>query len=256
MRVDRFDDAELSDDKFLMGRLRLLQPARGYRAATDPVLLAAACPALPGQSVLDLGCGAGAASLCLGARVAGLGLAGLEVQPAYADLARRNAARNGMVLEVQEGDLTLMPKPLRRGFDHVIANPPYYAAGGTPSPVAVRDRAVRVDTPIAAWVAAAASRLDPGGWLTMIFATPCLPEALAALAPKMGSALVLPLAPREGREAPRVILRARKGGRAAFRLLAPFVIHEGAAHDGDRENYTAAANAVLRDGADLSAAFR
>ena len=90
----------------------------------------------------------------------------------------------------------------------------------------------------------------------MIFATPCLPEALAALAPKMGSALVLPLAPREGREAPRVILRARKGGRAAFRLLAPFVIHDGAAHDGDRESYTPAANAILREGADLSAAFR
>jgi tRNA1(Val) A37 N6-methylase TrmN6 len=254
--VDRFDDAGLSDDKFLMGRLRLLQPVKGYRAATDPVLLAAACPALPGQRVLDLGCGAGAASLCLGARVAGLSLAGLELQPAYADLARRNAARNGQALEVHEGDVTDMPRALRRSFDQVIANPPYYNTGGSPSPVAVRDRAVRVDTPIAAWVAAATARLEPGGWLTMIFATPCLPEALAALAPKMGSAMVLPLAPRTGREAPRVILRARKGGRAAFRLLAPFVIHEGAAHDGDRESYTPAANAVLRDGADLSAAFR
>lgn len=254
--MDRFDDSDLSDDKFLMGRLRLLQPVKGYRAATDPVLLAAACPAQPGQSVLDLGCGAGAASLCLGARVPGVVLAGLEVQPAYADLARRNAARNGQEMEVQEGDLTEMPKALRRGFDHVIANPPYYNAGGSPSPVAVRDRAVRVDTPIAAWVTAASARLEPGGWLTMIFATPCLPEALAALAPKMGSALVLPLAPREGREAPRVILRARKGGRAAFRLLAPFVIHDGAVHDGDRESYTPAANAILREGADLSAAFR
>ena len=254
--MDRFDDSDLSDDKFLMGRLRLLQPVKGYRAATDPVLLAAACPAQPGQSVLDLGCGAGAASLCLGARVPGVVLAGLEVQPAYADLARRNAARNGQEMEVQEGDLTEMPKALRRGFDHVIANPPYYNAGGSPSPVAVRDRAVRVDTPISAWVTAASARLEPGGWLTMIFATPCLPEALAALAPKMGSALVLPLAPREGREAPRVILRARKGGRAAFRLLAPFVIHDGAVHDGDRESYTPAANAILREGADLSAAFR
>ena len=85
----RFADADLSDDKFLMGRLRLLQPLRGYRAATDPVLLAAACPATPGQSVLDLGCGAGAAALCLATRVPGLALAGLEVQPEYADLAAR-----------------------------------------------------------------------------------------------------------------------------------------------------------------------
>ena len=251
-----FPDTALSDDKFLMGRLRLLQPVKGYRAATDPVLLAAACPAVAGQAVLDLGCGAGAAALCLAARVPGLVLAGLEVQPEYADLARRNAARNGVAMEVVEGDLTAMPRGLRRGFDHVIANPPYYAAGGSPSPVAVRDKALRVETPIAEWVRVAGQRLHPGGWLTMIFATPCLPEALAALPPKMGSAEVLPLEPRVGRAPPRVILRARKGGRAAFRLLAPFTLHAGADHDGDRENYTAAANAVLRDGSDLSAAFR
>ncbi|MCZ8334508.1 MAG: methyltransferase [Rhodobacteraceae bacterium] len=250
-----FPDDALSDDKFLMGRLRLLQPVKGYRAATDPVLLAAACPARAGESVLDLGCGAGAAGLCLATRVPGVVLAGLEVQPEYADLARRNADRNGVAMEVVEGDLTAMPKGLRRDFDHVIANPPYYDAWGSPSPVAGRDRAVRVATPIAAWVAAAGARLRPGGWLTMIFATPCLPEALAALAPKLGSAAVLPLEPRVGRAPPRVILQARKGGRAAFRLLAPFTLHAGAAHDGDRESYTPAANAVLREGADLLAAF-
>lgn len=251
-----FPEDALTDDKFLMGRLRLLQPARGYRAATDPVLLAAACPATAGQSVLDLGCGAGAAALCLSARVPDLSLAGLELQPEYADLARRNATRNGMTMQVECGDISAMPRALRRGFDHVIANPPYYHAAGSPSPVSVRDTALRTGTPIAEWVAAAATRLNPGGWLTMIFSTPNLPEALAALPPKLGSALVLPLAPREGREAPRLLIRARKGGRAAFRLLPAFVLHAGPAHDGDRENYTPAANAVLRDGADLSAAFR
>lgn len=251
-----FADVELSDDKFLCGRLRLLQPLKGYRAATDPVLLAAACPAEPGQSVLDLGCGAGAAALCLGLRVPGLALAGLELQPAYADLARRNADRNGIALEVHGGDLTRMPAPLRRDFDHVIANPPYYPAGGSPSPVAARARAMQVDTPLSAWVAAATRRLRPGGWMTLICGTDGLPEVLSALAPKLGSAAVLPLAAREGRAALRVIVQARKGGRAPFRLLAPFVIHAGAAHDGDRESYTPAANAVLRDGADLCAAFR
>lgn len=251
-----FDDAELTDDKFLCGRLRLLQPAKGYRAATDPVLLAAACPAEAGESVLDLGCGAGAAALCLGHRVPGLLLAGLELQPAYADLARRNALRNGIPLEVHEGDLARMPKALRRDFDHVIANPPYYHAGGSPSPVAARARAMQVETPLSDWVAAATRRLRPGGWLTLICGADGLPEVLAALPPKLGSAAVLPLAAREGRPALRVIVQARKGGRAPFRLLAPLVIHQGLAHDGDRESYTPAANAVLRDGADLLASFR
>lgn len=251
-----FTDADLSDDKFLCGRLRLLQPVKGYRAATDPVLLAAACPAEPGQSVLDLGCGAGAAALCLGHRVPDLSLAGLELQPAYADLARRNADRNGIAVEVRDGDLSRMPRELRRDFDHVIANPPYYPAGSSPSPVPARARAMQVETPLSAWVQAAARRLRPGGWLTLICGADGLPEVLAALTPKLGSAAVLPLAPREGKPALRVLLQARKGGRAAFRLLAPFVIHQGPAHDGDRESYTPAANAVLRDGADLLAAFR
>lgn len=246
-----FAEDQLSDDKFLCGRLRLLQPVKGYRAATDPVLLAAACPARTGDSVLDLGCGAGAAALCLGLRVPGLTLAGLELQPGYADLARRNAQRNGIALEVHEGDLARMPSALRRDFDHVIANPPYYHAGGSPSPIAARATAMQVDTPLSNWVAAATRRLRPGGWLTLICGADGLPEVLGALAPKLGSAAVLPLAPREGRAALRVIVQARKGGRAPFRLLAPLVIHQGAVHDGDRESYTPAANAVLREGADL-----
>lgn len=251
-----FADDALSDDKFLCGRLRLLQPIQGYRAATDPVLLAAACPAMSGETVLDLGCGAGAAALCLGFRVPGVQLSGLELQPDYADLARRNAERNGIGLAVHEGDLARMPRELRRDFDHVIANPPYYPAGGSPSPVSGRARAMQVRTPLTDWVAGSSRRLRPGGWMTLICGADGLPEVLAALGSKLGSASVLPLAAREGRSALRVIVRARKGGRAAFRLLAPFVIHQGAAHDGDRESYTTAANAVLRDGADLLAHFR
>ena len=251
-----FAEDQLSDDKFLCGRLRLLQPMKGYRAATDPVLLAAACPAEPGESVLDLGCGAGAAMLCLGQRKPGLELAGLELQPAYAELARRNAQRNRIAADIHEGDIARMPSALRRDFDHVIANPPYYHAGGSPSPVTARARAMQVETPLADWVAAAARRLRPGGWMTLICGADGLPQVLAALPPKLGSAAVLPLAAREGRAALRVIVQARKGGRAPFRLLAPFVIHQGPAHDGDRESYTPQANAVLRDGADLLALFR
>lgn len=251
-----FTEDQLSLDKFLCGRLRLFQPIQGYRAATDPVLLAAACPAKANEWVLDLGCGVGAAALCLGSRIPPLQLVGLELQPDYAELARRNAQLNGIEMEVHEGDLTHMPKVIRRDFDHVIANPPYYPAGGSPSPVAGRARAMQVMTPLADWVGAASRRLRPNGWMTMICGTDGLPEVLSSLGTKLGSVSVLPLAAREGRAALRVIVQARKGGRGAFRLLSPFVIHEGLAHDGDRESYTVAANAVLRDGADLLAFFR
>lgn len=250
-----FAEAELSRDAFLDGRLRLWQPLKGYRAATDPVLLAAACPALPGQTVLDLGCGAGAAALCLAARVPGVQLTGLELQPAYAALARRNAAENGVTLEVVEGDLTDLPAPLRRGFDHVVANPPYYPKAGSPSPQPGRDLALRAEVALALWVETAARRLLPGGWLTMILRTDGLPEVLGALAPRLGSAAVLPLASRKDHPALRVILQARKGGRAAFRLLPPLILHQGPAHDGDRENHTPKAEAVLRRGDSICEEF-
>lgn len=251
-----FADDALSDDRFLDGRLRLLQPRQGYRAATDPVLLAAACPAASGDSVLDLGCGVGAAALCLALRVPGVALAGLEVQADYADLARRNAARNAMTLEVHEGDIAQVPKALRRDFDHVIANPPWYPPDGSASPDIGRARAMRVETPLSGWVTAATRRLRPGGWLTLICGTDSLPEVLGAMGTKLGSATLLPLAAREGRPALRILLRARKGGRATFRLLAPLILHEGAAHERDGNSYMPEVQAILRDGADLLARFR
>mgnify|MGYP002777028480 CR=1 FL=1 len=232
----------LTDDAFLGGRLRLWQPRPGFRSGTDAVLLAAACPARAGQSVLDLGCGAGAVALCLGLRVPGLALAGLEIQPAYAALARRNAARAGLPLEVHEGSATAPPPALRRGFDHVVTNPPYVPPG-TPPADGGRATAMQVRLPLADWVRAAGRRLVPGGRLTMILATARLPEALAGLGP-LGSAAVLPLAARPDAAPGRVILSARKGGRAGFRILPPLVLHEGAGH-------SPAATAILRDGAPI-----
>lgn len=245
---DVFPDCGLTDDAFLGGRLRLWQPVAGYRAAMDPVLLAAAVPARAGEAVLDLGCGAGAAALCLGARVPGLGLAGLELQAEYAALARANAARNGQVLDVVEGDVAAMPAALRaRVFDHVLTNPPYYGAAGPAAADAGRDRALREVLPLADWIAAGLRRLRPGGRITVIQSADRLADLLAALAPGAGSVAVLPIAPRAGRPARRVIVAARKGGRGALRLLPPLVLHAAPAHAGDGEDFTDAARAVLRD---------
>ncbi len=246
-----FAPADLTEDHFLGGRLRLLQPRAGYRAATDPVLLAAAVAARAGQSVLDLGCGAGTAALCLGARVPGLTLAGLELQADYADLARENGRRNGISLNVFEGDVAAPPAALRAlDFDHVIANPPYYDPASPAAADPGRDTALREATPVAAWVDAGLRRLRPGGDFTVIQRIERLPALLAALGGR-GSAAVLPLCPRAGRAATRVILRIRKGGRAQFRLLAPLVIHAGPAHDGDRDSFAPEVAAILREGAAL-----
>ncbi|MBN2907529.1 MAG: methyltransferase [Rhodobacteraceae bacterium] len=243
----------LTCDQFLGGRLALWQPGAGYRAGIDPVLLAAAVPASPGQSVLELGCGVGTASLCLGARVSGLRLSGLELQEDYAALARRNAAENGIAMQVLTGDLTDPPAALRaQTFDHVLANPPYFLRDrGTTADNPGRETALGEATPLAAWIDTATRRLAPRGWLTVIQRAERLPGLLATLDSRLGGAEVLPLAPRTGRAAKLVIVRARKGGRGAFRLLAPLTLHAGARHMADGDSYTDMLSAVLRRGAAL-----
>lgn len=245
-----FADGNLTEDGFLGGRLRLLQPIKGYRAGLDPVLLAASVPAWAGQSVLDLGCGAGAAMLCLAARSPGLRIAGVELQPDYAALARRNAAANEVKAEVLCADLADLPAPLRRvQFDHVIANPPYYRFGAhsrandTGRAVALGDGLALSD-----WVAIAARRLVAKGYLHVIQRADRLPELLAGCAGRLGSIEVLPLAARTGRAPDLVILRARKGGRGAFRLHAPLILHRGPAHSRDGKNYVPQIESVLRSG--------
>ena len=167
-----FADAELTRDAFLDGRLRLWQPRRGYRAATDPVLLAAFVPARPGERVLELGCGAGAAALCLAARVPGLDLHGLELQPAYADLARRNAAENGLALTCTKATCATRRRRCGAGFDHVLANPPFHPAASAGSPDPGRDRAHREgEATLADWIDAGLRRLLPGGRLVLIHRT-------------------------------------------------------------------------------------
>src|SRR5687767_14919301 len=89
-------DVGVSADGLLGGRLRLYQPRRGYRVAIDPVLLAAAVAAEPGERVLDAGAGTGAASLCLAARVPGCVVTGVERDPELLALAMANVGANGM----------------------------------------------------------------------------------------------------------------------------------------------------------------
>ena len=240
------------EDGFLGGRVRIRQPVRGYRAATDPVLLAAAVQIRPGDAVLDLGCGAGTAALCLGARVGGLELHGLELQADYARLARGNAALNGRALIVHDGDLHAMPAALRQlSFDAVMLNPPYHAPADLGSPDRGRDIANRRGAAtLADWIAAALARTRPGGLVVAIMRAEGLPEILAALEGRAASA-VLPLAARAGRDAKRVIVRACKGARAPFRLAAPLVLHAGPAHLADGDDYAPQARAILRDAAAL-----
>jgi len=178
---------------------------------------------------------------------------GLEVQPDYAALARRNAAENGAALTVFEGDVAAPPAALRAlSFDHVMLNPPYFRREpGTEAQDPGRETALAEALPLAAWIATAIRRLRSEGWLTLIHRAERLADVLAALDGRMGAVRIRPLAPRTGRDALTVIVQARKGGRAPLRLLAPLILHQGDRHPGDAPHFSETAAAILSDGAAL-----
>ncbi len=251
-------EAAFSVDGVLGGRLRIRQPAAGYRAAIDPVLLAAAVPAKAGEQVLDVGCGVGTAGLCLAARVDGVRVSGIDLQRDLAALAAANARDNGLAgrVDFMAGDLLRPPPRLAAGtFDHVMANPPFVAAGrGNPPPDPAKAvAAIEGEARLADWLRFCLAMVRLKGSVTVVHRADRLDELLALMRQGLGGLTVLPLWPGGApaaddgpKPAKRIIVSGRKGIAAPLTLFPGLVLH---AADG---TYTEAAERVLRDGAALA----
>jgi len=231
-----------TEDRFLDGRLKILQPAKGFRAAIDSVVLPAAVSVANGARVLDVGAGVGVSALCLLAREPRLEVSALEADEALAALARENAARNGLALDVQCRDL--FAGAGESAFDQVMTNPPYLdPARAQAPPNAAKARAQVEGAGLEAWIAACLAHLKPNGVLTCIHRADRLGDLLSILATRAGDIAIFPLWSRAGAAARRVVVRARAGSKAPARLLAGLALH------GEAERYTPEAEAVLRHGA-------
>lgn len=240
----------VTTDTVLGGRVSLRQPVDGYRVAIDPVLLAAACPAKAGETIVDLGCGVGTAALCVAARMLEVRCIGVDLQPALVALAEENAQANGLQTRVRflAGDILDLDLPIyRERADQVVANPPYLKRGNATASVhPVKALAnVEGEADLAAWVKAAARAVKPGGRATFIHRADRLPELLAAFAAQFGAIATLPIYPRADTSAQRVIVSGRLGDRSPAAVAPALILHEA---DGA---FTAAAQRILRDGAAL-----
>jgi len=244
---------QFTEDAVLGGRLRLRQPARGHRVGHDAILLAASTPAHPGEHVVDLGAGVGAAGLALAARVPGASVTLVEIDAELAALAAENARRNGLDARALALDVAAPARAFAaaglaaESVARVMMNPPFndlsrrraspdrrrrlaHAAGGGLLPV---------------WVKTAMRLLRPHGTLTLIWRADGLADVLRVLEGAFGAVMVLPVHGKLDEPAIRILVRATKASRAPLLLLPALVLNDGAGHP------TAEAEAVLRSGAAL-----
>lgn len=250
-------EGETSEDAILGGRLRIRQPLRGHRVGHDAVLLAAATAARAGEQAVDLGAGVGAAGLAIAARIPGLKVTLIEIDPTLCALATSNTRLNRLddrvkVLALNAEDVTaLKAAGLSPGtFERVLMNPPFHDArrqNVSPDP---RRRLAHVGTPglLARWVGTAGWLLKPRGVLTLIWRADGLNEVFSALQPAFGDIAVLPVLPRPGAPAIRVLVRGVKAGSSAQVDYPALTLND------ERGQPTEAAEAVLREGNTLNIA--
>lgn len=245
--------ASLTEDGFLGGKLKLLQPEKGFRAGIEPVFLAATVPCAAGDSVFEAGIGSGVAALCLLARNPGVQVTGIELGARYALLCEENARRNGFEasLKVIRADLRdalrrdAIAMPVPGTFNHAMANPPFHDEGkSTPSPNLLKAQAHAFGaSDLELWIKVLCGMVQPRGTVSLVHKADALGKILNLMEERFGDIRVAPLYPRQGSPATRVIVQGVKGSKAPMQLLQGMVLHDASGR------FTAAAEAVLRDGA-------
>jgi tRNA1(Val) A37 N6-methylase TrmN6 len=248
----------VTNDAFLDGALSILQLRSGYRAGLDAVMLAAAVPGDASRPlrVLDVGAGVGTAGLCVARRLPSAEVVLLERQHELAQLAAENVQHNDLAARVRvvTADIGATAAELRahalvdESFPHVIANPPYHDTdAGTLATDALKAGAHAMDEGgLEAWGRFMARMAAPGGLATIIHKAEALGRVLAAFDQRFGAIRILPLYPRVGTLAHRIIVQGTKGSRAPLQVLPGFVLHEAG------NGFTPAAQDILRRGGALA----
>jgi tRNA1(Val) A37 N6-methylase TrmN6 len=222
----------ITEDALLAGQLRLFQPARGHRAGTDGVLLAAAAPA-EAKRIADLGASTGLVGLAAALALPQARVILFEREADLAALARRNIAANGLAdrVEIAEGDILAKGALLahREAFDAVLTNPPYFEARRMRlSPTKAGAHALKREegATLEAWMKRAATVLAPRGTIVMIHRADHVGEVLAAMAGRFGALRLRFVHPRAGETAIRLLVAGVKGSRGPLAIGAPLVLHE------------------------------
>ena len=239
--------------------MAIRQPEEGYRTAIDPVLLAAAIEAGPSERVLDVGCGTGAASLCLATRIPGARITGIDSMVEFIELARESVALNKLESPPEFEVVDLKDYLSVDPFDHVITNPPYWAKDtGNSSPDPLK-RAATVESTmtLAEWIDTCFQLLRPGGLFTMIHSRERLKEVRSLIAPLAAAAVIHPIWPnRRRKRSKRFLIQAVTAdaqsstiSRGGVHMADGLVLHQA------NGTYTDEADQILYSGAGFGLKF-
>jgi tRNA1(Val) A37 N6-methylase TrmN6 len=223
----------LSEDRWLGGRLTLVQPKRGHRVGTDAALLIAAAGDASQGRIVDVGAGVGAVGLALAERNPLASVDLVEIDPDLAALAEGNAARNGLEARIRVLRLDALNSRERReaglleSAACVVTNPPFFEVGtvrGSPNEGKKRAH-VLGPAGLAGWIQASLSMLAADGRFVMIHRPQALSAILAVIGSRLGGLALLPVYPAIGASAHRMLVSGVKGSKAPLRLAPGLVLH-------------------------------
>lgn len=223
---------DITQDLLLGGRVHLVQPAKGHRAGTDAVLLAASAQVKPSDVVVDVGAATGAVGLIVAAREKDARFVFVERDPDLAALCRRNCRDNEVQGEIVVADVLNKGSRQAAGLalesaDLVLTNPPFLEEGQARiSPD--RGRAAAHALPaggLEAWLKACTGLLKPRGRLVLIHRADRVAECLEISGKWLGGIELRFVHPVADRPAIRFLLSGIKGSRAPLTILPPVILH-------------------------------
>ncbi|GHT93474.1 methyltransferase [Alphaproteobacteria bacterium] len=217
---------ELTKDYVLKGRVSLLQPKYGYRVAVDPFVLSSFVNVRDGQSVLDVGCGVGAISLILKLKNPFAQITAIDVDRDICDICMRNSEENSLDIDIINVGIENFHKNHRNNlFDHVVTNPPFFNKKST----RVSDLKLLANfetIELSDWVSCCLKNLKNGGMFYIIHHASRISDILLSLAKKAGATEIIPIFPKDGQDAIRVIVKCKKGSMESTRITSGLILHD------------------------------
>jgi tRNA1(Val) A37 N6-methylase TrmN6 len=219
-------------DALFDGRLTLYQSRAGYRFSLDALLLAHFVTVKPGDKIVDLGTGNGVIPLALADLYASVSVAGVELQAAMVERARRNIELNRLDarIEILRGDVRRSSQiAAAASFDVAVCNPPYRKP--TSGRLSANDERQiarhEMKGELGDFLRAANFLLRANGCMALVYSPVRLTDLLTA----MREVHIEPKRLRmvhsfPGASASLILVEGVKGGRSGLNVLEPMTVYQ------------------------------